>query len=149
MSKLDAAGYPTTKRSVQRDLNTLSSIFPLESDTRTIPFGWSWSTAAEAFDLPAMDGPTALTFRMIEQFIPVLLPPSIHDYLAPQFARAKATLDASPKSPLGHWADCVRVVPREMPLLPPKYDVNAVRVVYEALLAGKRLIAEYRSRSAA
>lgn len=147
MAKLEDAGYPTTKRSVQRDLNTLSRIFPLESDTRTIPFGWSWS-AVEAFDLPAMDGPTALMLRMIEKFIPTLLPTTVRDFLAPQFARARSTLDAGPRSPFGHWADCVRVVPREMPLLAPKYNDTAVRVVYEALLAGKRFTAQYRSRSA-
>ena len=86
--------------------------------------------------------------RMIEQFIPTLLPPTVRDFLAPQFARAKSTLNANPKNPLRHWTDCVRVVPREMPLLPPKYNDGAVRVVYEALLAGKRFAVEYRSRGA-
>jgi len=148
MRKLDAAGYPTNKRTIQRDLNTLSSVFPLQSDTQSIPYGWSWIAEAPAFDLPAMDGPTALTVRMIEQFIPTLLPPAIRDLLAPQFARAKAVLDSNPNNPFGRWADCVRVVPREMPLLPPKFNNDAVRVVYDALLAGKRFTAEYRSRAA-
>ena len=35
-----------------------------------------------------------------------------------------------------------------MPLLPPKFNNDAVRVVYDALLAGKRFTAEYRSRAA-
>jgi predicted DNA-binding transcriptional regulator YafY len=90
----------------------------------------------------------ALTLCMIEQFIPTLLPPAIRELLAPQFARAKAVLDSNPNNPLGAWADCVRVVPREMPLLPPKYNNDAVRVVYDALLAGKRFTADYRSRAA-
>jgi predicted DNA-binding transcriptional regulator YafY len=68
--------------------------------------------------------------------------------LAPQFARAKAFLHANPENELGHWANCIRVVPREMPLLPPKFNSDAVRVVYDALLTGKRLTAEYRSRAA-
>jgi predicted DNA-binding transcriptional regulator YafY len=139
---------PTTARTIQRDLNTLSRVFPLQSDTQSIPYGWSWGADAQAFDLPAMDGPTALTVRMIEQFIPTLLPPAIRELLAPQFARAKAVLDSNPNKPLGAWADCVRVVPREMPLLPPKFNDGAVRVVYDALLAGKRFTADYRSRAA-
>jgi predicted DNA-binding transcriptional regulator YafY len=147
MSKLAAAGYQTTKRSIQRDLNSLSRVFPLQSDDKSIPYGWSWSSDAPAFDLPAMDGATALTVRMIEQFIPTLLPPTIHDLLAPQFERARAVLEANISNPLGRWAECVRVVPREMPLLPPKYINEAVRVVYDALLLGYRFTAEYRSRA--
>ena len=67
MTKLDTAGYKTTKRSIQRDLNLLSGVFPLICDDRSQTFGWSWSGDAPTFDLPAMDGPTALTVRLIEQ----------------------------------------------------------------------------------
>jgi predicted DNA-binding transcriptional regulator YafY len=148
LAKLETAGYKTSKRTLQRDLNQLSAVFPLVSDTRGPAFGWSWSADAPAFDMPTMDGPTALTVRMIEQFITTLLPTTVRDQLAPQFARAKAVLDANPENSLGHWADCVRVVPREMPLLPPKFNDEAVRVVYDALLSCKRFTAEYQSRFA-
>lgn len=147
MQKLEGAGYPTNKRTIQRDLNALSLIFPLQSDTQSIPYGWSWSADAPAFDLPAMDGPTALTLRLIEQFIPTLLPATIRDLLAAQFTRARAVLDANPDNTLKHWANSVRVVPREMPLLPPKFNNDAVRVVYDSLLAGRRFTADYRSRA--
>jgi hypothetical protein len=147
MAKLETAGYKTTKRSIQRDLNLLSGVFPLICDDRSTTYGWSWSGDAPTFDLPAMDGPTALTVRLIEQFIPTLLPPTIRDLLAPQFARARAVLGANPDNALRQWTDCVRVVPREMPLLPPKFNSDAVRVVYDALLAGQRFAADYRSRS--
>jgi predicted DNA-binding transcriptional regulator YafY len=146
-TKLETAGYKTTKRSIQRDLNLLSGVFPLICDDRSQTYGWSWSGDAPTFDLPAMDGPTALTVRLIEQFIPTLLPPAIRDLLAPQFARARAVLDANPDNPLRKWTDCVRVVPREMPLLPPKFNSDAVRVVYDALLAGQRFATDYRSRA--
>ncbi len=147
LSKLQTAGYKTGKRSVQRDLNLLSGIFPLVCDDRSQTYGWSWSCDAPTFDLPAMDGPTALTLRLVEQFIPTMLPPTIRDLLASQFARARAVLHANPDNTLRQWADCVRVVPRDMPLLPPKFNDDAVRVVYDALLAGKRFAAEYRSRA--
>ena len=51
-------------------------------------------------------------------------------------------------SAAGKTADCVSVVPREMPLLPPKYNNDAVPVIYDAVLAGKRFAADYRSRAA-
>jgi predicted DNA-binding transcriptional regulator YafY len=147
VTKLQTAGYKTTKRSIQRDLNLLSSVFPLICDDRSQTYGWSWSGDAPTFDLPAMDGPTALTLRLIEQFIPTLLPSTIRNQLAPQFERARAVLGANPDNALRQWADCVRVVPREMPLLAPKFNNEAVRVVYDALLAGCRFAADYRSRA--
>jgi len=147
MIKLETAGYKTTKRSIQRDLNLLSGVFPLVCDDRSQTYGWSWSADTPTFDLPAMDGPTALTIRLVEQFIPTLLPPTIRDLLAPQFARARAVLGANPDNPLKAWVDCVRVVPREMPLLPPTLNIDATRVVYGALLAGQRFVADYRSRA--
>jgi predicted DNA-binding transcriptional regulator YafY len=147
VAKLQAAGYKTTKRSIQRDLNLLSSVFPLICDDRSQTYGWSWSADAPTFDLPAMDGPTALTLRLIEQFIPTLLPLPIRNQLAPQFERARAVLGANPDNGLRQWADCVRVVPREMPLIAPKFNNDAVRVVYDALLAGRRFAADYRSRA--
>ncbi len=148
MAKLVAAGFATTKRSVQRDLNTLSAAFPIVSDTRTIPYGWSWATDAAAFDLPAMDAATALTLQLVEKFMPALLPPTVRDHLAPQFARAQQFLRTGQGSGARRWRDCIRVVPREMPLLPPKYDAAAVRVVYESLFEGNRFTCRYRARGA-
>jgi hypothetical protein len=69
---------------------------------------------------------TALTVRVTEHFIPTLL------------RWGRVVLDANSNNPLGHWVGCVRVVPREMPLIPPEYDATALRVVCDALLAGKR-----------
>jgi hypothetical protein len=140
MNKLQAAGYKTTKRTIQHDLNLFSGIFPLIRDERAQTYGWSWSADAPTFDLPAMGGPTALTFRLIEQFIPTLLPSTIRNQLAPQFERARAVLSANPDNALRQWADCVRVVPREMPLRAPKFNDDAVRVVYDALLGGRDLL---------
>jgi predicted DNA-binding transcriptional regulator YafY len=147
MTQLEAAGYRISRRTLQRDLNELSRLFPLQSDTRNTPYGWSWSADAPAFDLPGMDAPAALTLRMIEQFIPTLLPPTVRELLAPQFARAKAVREVNPTNPLGRWTDCVRVVPREMPLLAPKVNDEAARVVYQSLADGKRIQMTYTPRA--
>jgi len=147
LSGLQDAGYSITRRQLQRDLNTLSSVFPLEADERTIPYGWSWSRDAPAFDLPAMDGPTALMVKLVQHFIPQLLPPNLADHLRPYFHRADVVLESHAAPTLGHWLDRVRVVPREMPLLAPSVDPAVARVVYQALLDGRRFTAEYASRS--
>ena len=145
---LERSGYRITRRQLQRDLNSLSRIFPIQADERGPAFGWSWAKHASLMDLPAMDPQSALMLRLVEQFIPQLLPPVLSDGLQPYFARARQVLKGGRAAGLARWADCVRVVPREMPLLAPRLDREATRVVYDALLAGKRFTARYTSRTA-
>ena len=146
---LEKAGYRITRRQVQRDLGLLSGVFPIRSDVekRGYARGWSWARGAEILDLPAMDPRTALMLKLVQQFAPQLLPPTMSDELKPYFQRAEVTLKGGKDAGLGRWSDCVRVVPREMPLLAPKLDGSTTRVVYDALLKGKRFSARYASRS--
>jgi predicted DNA-binding transcriptional regulator YafY len=139
-------GYNITRRQLQRDLNTLSRTFDIQSDERGPAFGWSWSRNATVIDLPAMDGPTALMLKLVELYIPSLMPNALNRYLAPYFNKANAILKEGRSSGVSRWTDCVRVVPREMPLLPPKPDAGATRIAYDALLTGKRFMANYSSR---
>lgn len=147
---LENAGYRITRRQVQRDLERLSGSFAIRPDVekRGYARGWSWDRGAEILALPAMDPRTALMLRLIQQFAPQLLPPTVSDELRPYFRRAEETLKQGKDGGLARWNDCVRVVPREMPLLAPKLDGAVARTVYDALLQGKRFIARYASRSA-
>ena len=44
--RLRDVGFNVSKRTVERDLNELSLIFPLERNDKSIPFGWHWSATA-------------------------------------------------------------------------------------------------------
>ncbi len=46
--RLRDVGFHISKRTVERDLNELSLIFPLERNDKSIPFGWHWSANAGA-----------------------------------------------------------------------------------------------------
>ena len=148
LSGLNDAGHTITRRQLQRDLNTLSTLFPISADDRSIPYGWSWIRDAPVFDLPRMDGATALSVKLLEQFIPQLLPPTLEDHLQPYFRQADAVLAEQASAPLGTWLDRVRVIPNSMPLLAPAIDGTAARTVYQALLDGKRFNAVYAARGA-
>jgi predicted DNA-binding transcriptional regulator YafY len=148
LALLADAGHAITRRQLQRDLNTLSRLFPISADERGVAHGWSWLREAPAFDLPRMDGATALSVKLLEQFIPQLLPPTLKDHLQPYFRQADTALAEHAAPSLGHWLDRVRVVPREMPLLAPEVDTTVARTVYQSLLDGVRFTADYASRSA-
>ena len=41
-SLLSDAGHPTTKRTIERDLVELSRLFPLQCNSKGMPYGWHW-----------------------------------------------------------------------------------------------------------
>jgi len=148
LAQLQDAGYTITRRQLQRDLNTLSTLFPITADDRGIPYGWCWTRDAPTFDLPRMDGATALSVKLLEQFIPQLLPPTLKDHLAPWFRQADTVLAEHAPHHLANWLERVRVIPNSVPLRAPAIDDAVARTVYQALLDGKRFTAVYTARSA-
>jgi predicted DNA-binding transcriptional regulator YafY len=144
-SRLTGAGYPTTRRTIQRDLDKLSAEFQLISDGNK-PAGWSWQVDAEAFDVPGMDTTAALTFRMVEAFLAPLLPQTCMAALSPQMQRAKNILAQVEGQAQATWPDKVQTVPRSQPLLSPELSADVLETTYEALFHDRRFIGEYRSR---
>lgn len=145
--KLDAAGYPVTKRTVERDLLDLSLAFPLTLDNRGKPYGWSWQKDAPSFDLPGLSNNEALTLIMAEQHLGQLMPTSTLDVLAPYFKAARRHLEALPKARhMLAWPNKVRTTPPAQPLLAPNIDPEVQRCISEALLADRQLLIAYRPR---
>lgn len=143
---LQEAGFSVSRRSVERDLNKLSSVFPVQCDDAHKPFGWSWMPGAAAFDLPAMDVHSALAFRMAAEHLQPLLPEVTRSYLDPHFQRAQAVLDGLDDNALSHWPGKVRVVPAGQALLAPAVSREVLENVQAALLGEKRLQLQYRKR---
>lgn len=145
--KLLAEQFDVTKRTVERDLLSLSEMFPLVSDERDKPYGWSWSKDAPAFSLPGLSHTEALTLAMVEQHLDTLLPSSTLQQLQPYFNAAKQHLSSIPKSERARsWLNKVRTVPPTQPLLPPNIKPTVQQTVYEALLADRQLEIKYLKR---
>jgi hypothetical protein len=110
-NRLAERGYPTTRRTIQRDLDKLSMEFPLVTDGNK-PSGWSWQADAELFDVPGMDTTAALTFCMVESFLSHMLPKGCLAALSPQMQRAKNLLAQSVGQAQATWPDKVQTVQR-------------------------------------
>ena len=142
---LRGQGFEVTERTVQRDLNELSAIFPLMADDREKPFGWSWQKDAQSFDLPGLTIPEALTLMLAEQHLSGLLPTSVVGQLKPYFDAARHRLDEEPRPRHGRsWLDKVRTVPPSQPLVAPETDPVAHQVISDALLHEKQVKIIYR-----
>jgi predicted DNA-binding transcriptional regulator YafY len=138
-------GISVHHRTVQRDLNNLSVLFPLISDNKN-PAGWSWAPDAPLFDLPGMDPPTAITFGLMERFLAPLLPRPALTTMAPHFAKARKLLEETEPATALRWTEKVRVVERGLPMQPPPVEEATLNAVYDALYRNRRLAVCYHRR---
>jgi predicted DNA-binding transcriptional regulator YafY len=147
--KLEDEQYVVSKRTVERDLQALSAVFPLALDERDRPFGWSWQADASNFNIPGLSNNEALTFVMVEQHLKTLLPASTLSQLQLYFKAAKQHLNDIPRSKdIRSWLNKVRTVPPSQPLLPSPVNTQVQQAVYEALLADRQLDITYKKRGA-
>jgi len=145
--RLASAGFTVTKRTVERDLQSLSAIFPLVSDVRSKPYGWSWERGAAALDVPALSPPEAASFLMLRKFLEGLTPASVLDQLAPYFGMAEQCLDAQAgRAPLRDWLKKIAIVPANLELLPANVSETVLATIQEALLGNQLLKLRYRKR---
>jgi len=145
--RLCGADFLVTKRTVERDLKELSTVFPIMVDSRDKLFGWSWLRDASSFDLPGLTVPEALTLTLVEQHLRHHLPPITVDALRPHFRSAARTLaSVDDSAPSRAWLDKVRSVPPHLPLLPPRMDQECQRNAYVVLMQDRQLKLHYRKR---
>lgn len=144
---LEDRQYKITLRSIQRDLNKLSLVFPLMGDNAR-PQGWNWQADSSQFSLPALDPQAALTLHMVEQHIKPLLPATTLSHLQPWFKAAEGVL-ASHGNGLSKWPDKVRVLPKSFPRIAPVIDANVQAAVTQAVLTERQLELTYLANGAA
>lgn len=140
-------GFVVTERTIQRDLQQLSTPFQLYCDERSKPYGWCWSKEARRFDLPGMMLNEALAWGLLEQHLQLMLPSPAADHLAPYFATARQRLRQAPEARRSRsWMEKIRLLPPNQPLIPPHIDPQVHSVVSEALFCEKQLQIRYRKK---
>jgi predicted DNA-binding transcriptional regulator YafY len=143
--QLKEAGYPTTKRTIERDLVELSRLFPLQCNNKGTPYGWHWMPGKSA-ELPGITLGEALTLRLVESSLRPLIPNFMLKTLEPRFNLARQKLQAlSEESPSARWLGKVASVQPELTQLPPDINVDALEVVQRALLNDTQLDCTYFS----
>lgn len=146
--KLHERGFKVDLRTVQRDLNRLSTPFSLISQVKGGRNEWSHAKDAP-LDLRDMEPATALALYLAESHLKSLLPQSVLDLLGPQFSKARNYLDDLDQNDLAHWARRVRAHPNGKALLPAQVNAEVWREVSVALLECRQLNVDYLSRSKA
>jgi predicted DNA-binding transcriptional regulator YafY len=145
--RLDAEGFIISKRTIERDLNSLSLTFPLVQDNRDKQYGWSWQKDAPAFDLPGLGNNEALTLIMVEQHLSSLLPSSTLEVLSPYFRTAHKKLEEGIKNKsIKSWLNKVRTITPNQTLIAPEINARTHKTITDALLLDKQLEITYKNR---
>lgn len=135
---LETAGHNVTKRTIERDMEELSRIFPITRNEKSIPYGWHWSETA-CFDVIGMDLSEAVSLGLMEDVLRQIMPPAFLSALEGKFSLAREKLAALPKIPHARWKELVRYVPPGMPFIPPSLAPGVLPAIQEALLHQRQL----------
>jgi predicted DNA-binding transcriptional regulator YafY len=142
--RLAAAGHDVSKRTIERDLNELSRLFPIERNEKSIPFGW-YMRKNFHFDIGGMDLSEAVSLGLMEDVLRQIMPQAFLSALEGKFSLAREKLKALPKLPHARWKDLVRYVPPGMPFIPPVMAPRVLPAIQESLLQQRQLQVRYRS----
>ena len=147
-ARLKELGYRVGIRTIQRDLVTLSTVFPLSSLEEGRAGRWFWSEDARIMDIPGMDAPTALAFRLAREYVTPLLPQATLRHLAGHFRRADELLAGQGSNRFGLWPEKVCAITRGPALLHPVVPSAVQMAVEQALLEDRQLEVVYRAKDA-
>lgn len=135
-------------RTVQRDMNSLVQIFPIETEDSERAFRWHWVPTA-AFDLPGLALPDALSLHMVEHSLRTLVPASMLTSLEPRFRAATQRLESlGETNRVVRWANKVRAVDSALPRLLPKINEGVLAQVQDALLKEEQIFVDYQAANA-
>lgn len=112
-SQLSELGFQVTKRTVERDLQELLTIFPIECNQISIPYGWRWLPDS-GLSLPGISLAEALSLQLVEDFLRPLLPLSLRRSLQPRFQLASGKMTGHEGNQVKTWPDKVRVIPPQI-----------------------------------
>jgi predicted DNA-binding transcriptional regulator YafY len=146
-NRLRSSGYDITKRSVERDLDSLSGDFGYTSEIRGRTTYWFWPGHTAGFDVPGMEPASALVMCLAKTHLSRLLPSDTLALIQPYFDRAEELLSKQPSNALSAWNKKVRVISRGPNQIKPTIRNDVQHPIYEAILKGRVISAEYRKRS--
>jgi predicted DNA-binding transcriptional regulator YafY len=137
---LEKQGFFVNQRTIQRDLNLLSTKFPLDCKPGIRnEMRWFFRKGSPAH-WPAMSADTALAIRLSEGILTKILPQQVLAGFDSVMQQAKYTLDIQDK--LGSrkvWAESVRMVPKGFTVKPPDIAADVMSKVYEAISRQRQL----------
>jgi predicted DNA-binding transcriptional regulator YafY len=142
--QLADSGFERDIRTIERQLEMLSSYFNIRRDESSKPYRYSWDADAKGMSIPALTAQECLLLTLAEQQLGNLLPPRLKKSMSAFFSQARSQLGEQPAAQQEReWLKKVQVVSTSQPLLPPKVNEQVFEQVCSALYGDQWLIVEY------
>ena len=140
-------GYDVNRRTVERNLEALESLFPITHGDGK-PYGWYW-TNKKAFETLGLSITDALTLHLLGRFVKQLLPVATTRQLEPLFELAESKLATQAESnEIARWVSLVAVEGSGLPAIPPPINTVILETVQGALLKSEQLKIRYTKAGA-
>ena len=149
--QLKDAGMERSERTIQRQLEMLSSHFEIERDERSKPYGYRWLERAQGLAVPHLTPQESLLLQLAQEYLKNLLPARLMQSMDGFFTQARRNLadnhgqSTDPARLEREWPRKVRVVATSQPLLAPTVLPGVLEEVSEALYANRWLQLDYRN----
>jgi len=144
--QITSTGIKRDLRTIQRQLEMLSTHFDIECDNRSKPYGYKWKEMSNGLALPILSEQESLLLMLAQQHLKSLLPASLMQSLDGFFVQAGSNLAAPPSAKLAReWLSKVRVVSATQPLLAPAIKPGVFESVSNALYRNQWLKVDYKN----
>lgn len=144
--RLEVQGYPTSSRTIERDLQNLSQRFGLVVDESSKPYGWSWAKDANFEFTPRLSTSQGVALLLSQVHLRNFLPQTLLKDLTPFFDMAEKELAST------GWKDWHRrtaILPTSLPLLAPNVSGRVLEAVHRALALKACLSGAYHAKGSA
>lgn len=142
--ELQHIGFKVTSRTVQRDLNDISSVLPLEKNDKSKPYGWKWARDAKTH-ISLMSLQEALTLHLVNQHLLQMLPPNMLQTLQPLFKQAEQTIEnLGDKNQVAHWLESAVVELPSQNFIAASINEVVQQAIYQALFEQKPIKVRYK-----
>lgn len=130
---LSQKGFSVSRRTIQRDLEKLSSVYPLTCDSTGRANLWYYLRESAQVLIPAMDLNTALTLKLAEHNLQPLIPQRVRAFLEPYYPIADRVLSSHP-SRLKSWMNKTRVISLGLQQVTPQINASVWDELSQAIL---------------
>lgn len=146
--QLTASGFERDLRTIQRQLDMLSTHLEIERNDEAVPYRYRWLPNARPLAIPHLSAQESLLLTLAEDHLRPLLPASLMKSLDGFFTQARRNLQPDGNARLEReWPAKIRVVATNQPLLPPKIAPGVLETVSEALYHNHWLKLDYKNAS--
>jgi len=145
LDELERSGYKVHKKTVERDLVSLSMIFAITANEVAKPYQWHWAPNGSPA-LPGVGVTEAMSLVLAEGVLLGLMHKSLLSPLQARLDAAKRLLtEAKGSNSKTGWVEKIRSVPRDFVLRAPSVSPSVLEEVQDAVLQDRQIAIEYRS----